>query len=74
MKAIPVAPVSNKEIVLISFILLRLHATTRASSVNKSPDRLEIKINNSFSLPTATVVGVRRFLPPRGLVEARPPH
>ena len=74
MKAIPVAPISKKKVVLISFILSRLHATTKASSVNRLPDKLEAKINNGFSLPTATVVGIRHFLPPYGLVEAQLPH
>ena len=74
IKAIPVAPVSNKEMVLISFILSRLHATMRASSVNKLPGRLEAEINNSFSAPTATVIGIRRFPPLHGLVEAQPPY
>ena len=74
MKTIPIAPVSNKEVVLISFILLRLHAITRASSVNRLPGRLETEINNGFSPPTVTVAGVRCFPPPRGLVEVRPPH
>ena len=74
MKVIPVAPMSNKEVILISFILPRLHAITRASSVNRLPGRLEAEIINGFSSPTATVVGIRCFPPPRGLVEARPPH
>ena len=63
MKVIPVAPISNKKMVLILFILPRLHATTRALSVNRLPGRLEAEIYNGFSLPTATIVGVRRFLP-----------
>ena len=73
MKAIPVAPVFNKEVVLISFILPRLHATMRASSINRSPGKLEAEINNSFSPLTVTVVGVKRFLSPHGLVEVQPP-
>ena len=70
MKVIPVAPISNKEVVLISFILPRLYATTRASSVNKLPGRLEAKINNGFSPPTATFVGIICFLLPHGRVAA----
>ena len=66
MKALPVTPVSNKEVVLISFILSRLHATTRASSVNRSLGRLEAENNNNFSSPTATFVEVIYFPPPRG--------
>ena len=70
MKAIPVALVSNKEVVLILFILPRLHAITRALSVNKLSNRLEVEINNGFSLLTATVVEVRHFLPLYSLVKA----
>ena len=72
MKVILIAPISNKEVILISFILLRLHATTRASLVNRLSGRLEAKINNSFSLLTATVVWVRYFLPPCSLAETQP--
>ena len=61
MKAILIAPVYNKKMVLISFILPRLHATIRALLVNKMLGRLDVEINNSFSPPTATVVGVRCF-------------
>ena len=70
MKAILIALVSNKEVVLILFILPRLHVTTWVLSVNRSPGRLEAEINNGFSLSTATVVEVKRFLPPRSLVKA----
>ena len=62
MKAISVASVSNKEVVLISFILLRLHVTMRASLINKLPGRLDAKINNGFSLPTVTFVRIICFL------------
>ena len=72
IKAILIAPVSNKEVVLISFILFRLHATTRVSSINKTSNRLEAKINNSFSLSTATFVGVICFLLLHDWVEAQP--
>ena len=71
MKIIPVAPVSNKEVVLISFILPRLHMTMRASSVNKLPNRLKAKINNSSSPPTATFVGVIYFPLLHNQVEAQ---
>ena len=70
MKAILVASVFNKEVVLISLILLKLHATTKASLVNKLPGRLDAEINNGFLLLTATVVGVRLFLPLRDLAKA----
>ena len=71
MKAIPIAPVSNKEIVLILFILPRLHATTKASLVNKLPDRLKAEINNGFSPLTATFIGAICFPPPRDQVKVQ---
>ena len=72
MKAIPIALVSNKEMVLILLILPRLYATTKALLVNKLLGKLEAEINNSFSPPTATFVLVICFLLPHSWVAAQP--
>ena len=57
----PVAPVSSRVRARISPRLLRLHVTTNASSVNKSPGKKEDKTINGFSAQAATLAGAILF-------------
>ena len=62
----PVAPVSNKAVILISLLLLSIHEVVKASPAKKSPDKDDDDTINSFSPSLFTTLAeARRF--PTGL-------
>ena len=72
MNEYPVAPVSNKAVVLISLLFSKIHGVTKASSAKKSPGKLDDDTINGFSPLLTTSAEVPRF-PPVALVPSVPP-
>ena len=72
MNEYPVAPVSNKAVVLILLLFPNIHGATKAFSANKLPGRLDDDTINGFSPLLTTSAEVSRF-PPVALVPPAPP-
>ena len=73
MNEYPVAPVSNKAVVLISLLFPKIHGVTKASSAKKSPGKLDDDTINGKSLPLLTTSAEVLCFPPVAPVLPAPP-